>query len=72
MTEQQQAHGTSDQTAPARPYTTAELLKLLNRHRTYINVVIMSKTRKNPHPLKAAYLTRGMWDKRIVDQYFNK
>jgi glucose-6-phosphate isomerase len=71
MNLKQHAHETSDPVI-TRPYTTAELLKLLNRHRTYINVVIMSKSRKTPHPLKAAYLTRGMWDKRIVDQYFEK
>lgn len=62
-----------------RPYTTKELqaklqealnLKASNSYLT--NIVRRTKTRKNAnqHPLQAAYMARGMWNRRIVDEYF--
>lgn len=53
-----------------RPYTTREMLDLIGiKHRSYINVVIFNPKRKTPHPLAAAKLARGMWDKKTVDEY---
>ena len=58
-----------------RPYTTAELLEIIsatrgiNPNRSYIRNVIMNAKRSQPHPLKPAYLARGMWDRSTVDQW---
>jgi hypothetical protein len=55
-------------------YTTNELLDKLTASgvkgtTAYINVVIM---RSKAHPLKAAKIARGVWDKQIVDEYFKQ
>lgn len=59
-----------------RPYTTQELLEKLHKllgiqpDTAYIANVIMKKKVREQHPLKAAYLARGMWDRKTVDKYF--
>lgn len=52
------------------PYTTAELLQLLGVFRTYPQAVIFRpRVDGSAHPLKAAYLGRGMWDRERVDYF---
>jgi hypothetical protein len=60
-----------------RPYTTTEVAQkfaMLGVKFTggYVTNVIHNQKRKTPHPLAAAHLTRGMWDRQLVDEYFKQ
>ena len=57
-----------------RPYMQSEVAaffaaKGVKFTSAYINVVIHSKTRSTPHPLAAAHLCKGMWDRETVNAW---